>query len=197
MNQFIQVFESHLQMTYGCFDRIVINGYLPSLIRECNLVYLLRNIDRIERITPEALRGRTEDYQKWIDGYALRHEIPVKWAEKEVRKQDSLERYRQEHVKKRRTGPYYILKSMEQGWTYRIGGGAKAKVVYIERYRSRFTHYYFYLIDEVLGPIALRIGSFLPFSAVCYINGLSYMERELVKRKDRIQKERECFSSGG
>lgn len=59
MDQFIQVFGRHLQMTYGCFDRMVINAYLPSLIRECNLVYLLRDIDGVDKITQEVLRGRT------------------------------------------------------------------------------------------------------------------------------------------
>ena len=37
--------------------------------------------------------------------------------------------------------------------------------------RSRYTHLYFYLIDEVLGPFAMRIGAYLPFYATYYING--------------------------
>ena len=33
----------------------------------------------------------------------------------------------------------------------------------IRRKRSRFTHYYFYIRDEVLGPMVMCVGSFLPF----------------------------------
>jgi hypothetical protein len=29
--------------------------------------------------------------------------------------------------------------------------------------RSRYTHYYFYLRDETLGPMVLRVASFFPF----------------------------------
>ncbi len=35
----------------------------------------------------------------------------------------------------------------------------------LARQRSRFTHYYFYVRDETLGPMVLRIASFFPFQA--------------------------------
>jgi hypothetical protein len=45
--------------------------------------------------------------------------------------------------------------------------------------RSRFTHYYFYIRDEVLGRIIVRVASFLPFQATYWLNGHSFIEREL------------------
>jgi hypothetical protein len=36
--------------------------------------------------------------------------------------------------------------------------------------RSRFTHYYFYIRDEVLGPIVMRVASFFPFQTCYYLN---------------------------
>src|SRR6202022_4429022 len=44
---------------------------------------------------------------------------------------------------------------------------------------SRFTHYYFYVRDEFLGPIIVRAASFFPFHATNWHNGLSLIEREL------------------
>jgi len=44
--------------------------------------------------------------------------------------------------------------------------------------RSRFTHYYFYIRDEVLGPMVMRVGSFFPFQATYYLNGHSFMEQD-------------------
>ena len=49
----------------------------------------------------------------------------------------------------------------------------------LSRQRSRYTHYYFYIRDEVLGPIALGVGSFLPFSITYSLNGHSFLQREL------------------
>jgi hypothetical protein len=37
--------------------------------------------------------------------------------------------------------------------------------------RSRYTHLYFYIIDDVLGPFSMRIGAYLPFYATYYLNG--------------------------
>jgi hypothetical protein len=47
--------------------------------------------------------------------------------------------------------------------------------------RSRLTHYYFYIQDETLGPIVMRVASFFPFHASYGLNGHSFMERELSK----------------
>jgi hypothetical protein len=43
----------------------------------------------------------------------------------------------------------------------------------------RFTHFYFYLRDEGLGPLVLGVGSFLPFQTTYYLNGHHCIEVEL------------------
>src|SRR5271166_3136604 len=47
--------------------------------------------------------------------------------------------------------------------------------------RSRFTHYYFYIRDEVLGPMVIRVASFFPFQTTYYLNGHSFIEQELTR----------------
>jgi hypothetical protein len=42
--------------------------------------------------------------------------------------------------------------------------------------RSRFTHDCYYLRDEKLGPMVLRVASLFPFPATCYLNGHSFIE---------------------
>ena len=51
----------------------------------------------------------------------------------------------------------------------------------VHRVRRRYTFYYFYIYDEVLGPIYLRIGSYLPFEATAYFNGHGTIVRQLQK----------------
>ena len=41
----------------------------------------------------------------------------------------------------------------------------------IRRTRSRYTRYYFYIRDEVLGPLLLCVGYFLPLQTTYYLNG--------------------------
>src|SRR3984893_13904793 len=49
----------------------------------------------------------------------------------------------------------------------------------LSRQRSRFPHYYFYIRDPVLRPIALCVSSFLPFSINYYLNGHHFIEQQL------------------
>jgi hypothetical protein len=56
---------------------------------------------------------------------------------------------------------------MEQGRTFRITlpkfptPDPNHRILAVPR--SRFTHYYFYIRDQVLGPIVVRVASFFPF----------------------------------
>ena len=74
---------------------------------------------------------------------------------------------------------------MEQGPTFRVtlprfaSGDPNYRI--LARQRSRFTHYYFYIRDEGLGPMAVRAASFLPFQATYYLNGHSFIEKELTR----------------
>jgi hypothetical protein len=82
-------------------------------------------------------------------------------------------------------GVYFIFKSMEQGRTFRISmpkfPTQDPNYRILAHQRSRFTHYYFYVRDEVLGPIIVRVASFFPFHATYWLNGHSFIERELIK----------------
>ena len=65
------------------------------------------------------------------------------------------------------------------------------------RHRSRYRYFYFYLRDEVLGPMIVRMGTFIPFEASYYLNGHSYIERELRRRGVGFRKEDKCFRFRG
>ena len=82
-----------------------------------------------------------------------------------------------------RYGVYFILKSMEVGPSFRSAmpkyPSADPDYRILSRQRSRYTHYYFYIRDQVLGPIALSVGSFLPFSITYYLNGHNFIEQQL------------------
>src|SRR5260370_10724281 len=41
------------------------------------------------------------------------------------------------------------------------------------------TNYYFNIRDQPLGPIIVRVASFCPFNATYWLNGHSFIEREL------------------
>ncbi len=86
---------------------------------------------------------------------------------------------------------------MEQGPTFRISvpkyPTQDPNYRILAHQRSRFTHYYFYIRDEVLGPMVLRVASFFPFQTTYYLNGHSFIEQELNRRHIGFRKNDNAF----
>ena len=186
MDNFLQLFGTMIAFTYHCFDRVVIRGYLSMLSRPEHIVYFFRDVLGIPCITKEVLARRTVDYQNWVESYARNHGIPIEWAEKDVRKEDRVRPFLRSAKRTRSFGVYFMLKSMEQATTFRsVAPKFTTKdpdYRIVKKTRSRFTHYYFYIFDDVLGAMVLRVGSFLPFQTTWYLNGHHFMERECMRQ---------------
>jgi hypothetical protein len=199
MEAFSRLFGSLLAFVYHCFDRIVIQGYLPLLSRPENIVYFFRNVHGIEPITQEVLRKRTNEYNRWVDSYARNHRIPIQWAEKAVRKEDVVSPYLRRMARQDRFGVYFIFKSLEVGPTFRSSPPKYATddphYRILRRQRSRYTHYYFYIRDQVLGPMVVCVGSFLPFQTTYYLNGHHFIERQLQAHGIAYRKDDNAFVS--
>jgi len=197
METFNKLFGSLLALVYHCFDRIVIHGYLSGLSRPEQVVYFFHQVLGIAVVNKEVLSQRTGDYQRWVEAYARNHQIPIEWAEKGVRKEDYVLPGLRRLVKKNAYGVYFIFKSLEQGRTFRISvpkyPTRDPNHRILAHQRSRFTHYYFYLRDEVLGPIVIRVASFFPFHATYYLNGHSFIEQELNRRNIGFHKHDNAF----
>jgi hypothetical protein len=197
MEEFMRLFGDLLTFVYHCFDRIVILGHLPLLTRPENIVHFFRDVHGVGPITKEVLRQRTTEYHQWVAAFARNHHIPIEWAEKGVRKEDYVRPRLQQMERQQRFGVYFILKSMEVGSNFRVAmpqyPSADPNYRIVARQRSRYTHYYFYIRDQVLGPIALCVGSFLPFSITYYLNGHHVIEQRLRNAAIQFRKDDNAF----
>jgi hypothetical protein len=120
MELFTQLFGDLLVFVYHCFDRIVIYGYLSGLSRPERVVNFFHLVVGTPVISKEVLRQRTADYQNWVEAFARNHRIPIEWAEKAVRKEDHVLPWQRRMVRSDSYGVYFILKSLEQGPTFRV-----------------------------------------------------------------------------
>ena len=197
MERFIQLFAGFLSLIYHCFDRIVIHGYLSGLSRPEQVVYFFQQVLGIPVVSKEVLSRRTNDYRNWVEAYARNHKVPIEWAEQGTRKEDYVLPALRRMEKKNAYGVYFIFKSMEQGRTFRISvpkfPTKDPNHRILAHQRSRFTHYYFYIRDEVLGPIVIRVASFFPFHATYWLNGHSFIERELTRGGIGFRKDDNAF----
>ena len=183
VQRFLELFAHLVHFTYGIWDRIVLRGYYERLQRPENVVYFFRDVGGIRCITPQVLARRTEEYRKWVEGYAQHRKIPILFAPKGARKEDFVV----PHYRRFRgtEGVVVILKSMEQAATF-ISYEPKFPPPSGDDYRlikrtsaKQFLHYYFYILDPVMGPMSVRVGTYLPFTVGCYMNGHSYLAQQL------------------
>jgi hypothetical protein len=114
-----------------------------------------------------------------------------------VRKKDDLRPGLQRLERQNRFGVYFILKSVEQGKTFRSTvpkfSTQDPNYRILAPQRSRFTHYYFYIRHEVLGSMAMRVASFFPFKTTYYLNGHNFIEQELNRKKIGFRKNDNAF----
>lgn len=202
METFTRLFGSRFNLVYHCFDRIVIQGYLPLLIREAHVVHFFRDVHGIYPITKQALAQRTQEYQRWVEAFARNHHIPLQWPEKEMKKkglkqEDYVRPYGLAMERRKCFGVYFIFKVMESGPTFRSclpkypTDDPDYRI--LKRKWSLYTHYYFYIRDEVLGPMILCVGSFLPFTTRYWINGHSFIASELQRQGIPFRKDDNAF----
>src|SRR6059036_2785975 len=92
MEPFDKLFGSLLAFVYHCFDRLVIQGYLPLLTRPEHMVHFFRDVHGVYPVTKEALAKRTQDYQQWVEAFARNHRIAIEWADDKALKAKGLKR---------------------------------------------------------------------------------------------------------
>jgi hypothetical protein len=197
MELFTKLFGDLLLFVYHCFDRIVIHGYLSGLSRPEQVVHFFRKVVGIPVLSKEILSQRTADYQNWVEAFARNHNIPIEWAEKGVRKEDYVLPWLRRMTKRNAYGVYFIFKSMEQGPSFRVSvpkyPTKDPNHRILARQRSRFTHDYFYIRDEVLGPMVMRVATFFPFQTTYYLNGHNFIEQELNRAQVGFRKNDNAF----
>ena len=121
METFHKLFGSLLGFVYHCFDRIVIQGYLPLLTRPEHIVHFFRDVHGVSPLTKDVLAKRTQEYQQWVEAFARNHRIPIEWPDaealktKKLKKEDYVRPYGQRMARQKRFGVYFIFKSLEQG----------------------------------------------------------------------------------
>src|ERR1700674_574746 len=197
MEIFTKLFGNLLAFVYHCFDCIVIHGYLSALSRPEQVVHFFRQVLGIPVVSKEILSQRTADYQNWVEAFARNHHTPIVWAEKGVRKEDYVLPWLRRMLRRNAYGVFFIFKSMEQGPSFRITTPKfptkDPNHRILARQKSRFTHDYFYIRDEVLGPMVMLVATFFPFQTTYYLNGHSFIEQELNRAKVDFRKNDNAF----
>jgi hypothetical protein len=101
--------------------------------------------------------------------------------------------------RRNQNGVYCIFTSMEMGSTFKSSMPKyptdDPDYRIIRRIPSRYLHYYFYIRDPVIGPLAMCVGTYLPFQTTYYLNGHNFMEIQLRCQGVAFRKDDNAFLS--
>ena len=183
MDRLSDLFGERVQVRYTCLDRIVLHGYLDGLQRPGQLVHFFHEVVGVDCIESEVLAGRTAAYREWVEQYTVGQGIPVLEAPKGVRKETLVRPYYG------KLGPHEgiacVLKSLETTRTFisytprRTPRSGDATYRRIDTGRKRFLHLYWYVWDPIMGPMSLRVATYLPFTITAYLNGHHFVGERL------------------
>lgn len=201
MDRLSELLGRTVQFVYTCWDRIVLTGYIERLQRPENLIYFFHDVVGVECLEPAVLQQRTTAYKAWVRRMTDELGIPVLAAPHGVRKEELVEPYYRRL--KNDEGVACVLTSMEQGRTFvsyvprwKVPSG-DANYRFIKACRKQFLHYYWYVLDPVMGPMSVRVASYFPFNVTCYLNGHSFVAQELQRDGVRFRRADNAFLAVG
>jgi len=87
-----------------------------------------------------------------------------------------------------------VLKCVEPCYSMTVGPNRIMKRLEIRRQLIKCSHLYFYLIDPRLGPLHLRLQTWLPFRVHVCLNGREWLARSLARAKIDYEQRDNCFA---
>lgn len=178
-----EILREHVTLEVECIDRMYLNVYIPSLQREANVSWFLKQHRHCPVASSAAMAPISQAFVAAIDAYAQQHHVPVLTFEKGQRKDDVVAPY-----VTRAAGQDQIVligKAQEKTTTFRTtqGHGPHSRERYPRLYRTTamVNHYYFYGVDRDFGPFFFKFSSYFPYTAKFYLNGHEYLKRQLTQ----------------
>lgn len=177
------VLDGHVGLDLECFDRIYLNGWVPTLQVPGQVVgHLTRHLG-FPIPSPAILEKIGLRFRKAVVGYAADHDIPVVRFAKGQRKQEVMRPYLDRLAGQGRTGVAAIGVAQEfqrvfTGSTYHPDGEGEGvpRFGYAKADR-RVTAYYFYLVDEVFGPAFVKVCAYFPYPVKIWRGGHEHAKR--------------------
>jgi hypothetical protein len=178
-----EILREHVTLEVECIDRMYLNVYIPSLQREANVSWFLKQHRHCPVASSAAMAPISQAFVAAIDAYAQQHHVPVLTFEKGQRKDDVVAPYVTRAVGQDQI--VLIGKAQEKTTTFRTmqGHGPHSRERYPRLYRTTamVNHYYFYGVDRDFGPFFFKFSSYFPYTAKFYLNGHEYLKRQLTQ----------------
>jgi DNA-binding transcriptional ArsR family regulator len=193
-DNFSEQYQGHLDGTYDCVDRIVLNAYfIPAQSNGGFRIWwrtLMGNDAHLDNTHLMRFAGR---FSRRIRAYAKQEGIPLVDCQQGERKHEIAEQYIPKNPSFR--GVFCIL-----------AGRAPAPVFDVRQFhngaidirkknpRPYVNHYSFHIIDSDWGHVTIKLCPHPPFNAQIMLNGHEYVAIQARRKEIEFTKEGNCFT---
>jgi len=162
----------------SCYDRIVIQGTLPQICYAGGMTaYLNANGIRIFDY-PRFAEPLKDEIRENAERIAKENSLEIEFIRKSnVRKESIITKILE--TRGNHPGIIHILSAMESCPTYKPWHNKNTHQTYLRSDQGKCLHYYFYLIDPLLGLCYVRVPTWSPFRLQIYFNGHNRLASEL------------------
>ncbi|MGH3841726.1 MAG: hypothetical protein ACRDS0_09835 [Pseudonocardiaceae bacterium] len=174
------VLDGHVGLDLECFDRIYLNGWVPTLQVPGQVAGFLTRHLGFPIPSPALLERIGLRFRKAVSEFARDNDVPVVRFAKGQRKLEVMRPHLDRLARAGRSGVAAIGVAQEfqrvfTGTTYHAdeGGGGVPRFGYAKADR-RVTAYYFYLVDEEFGPGFIKVCAYFPYPIKIWLNGHEY-----------------------
>ena len=174
-----QKYEDQVAGMIGCYDRVIIRGYLEPLGYAKGMTkYLYSQNIRIFDYTKFAEPLRDE-IRANAARLARENGLEINFISRSgaVRKEELIEAKLAERGLE--PGLVCILSAMEQCQSYKPWHDKESHYTYVKMSQGKCLHYYFYFMDAQLGLCYLRVPTWCPFRLQFYFNGHNALAAKL------------------
>jgi len=196
MESFLKQYASQIKGVLSGFDRLRFSGTIRILANTRGLYRLLSYQSVLLKNFKGWAKGLTDTVLRSTEELAERADrrlvyLPSSRERKEqvasdIAKADGIEE-----------GLICVLKCVEPCYSMTVGPNRERKRLEIRRQFVKCAHLYFYLIDPRLGPLHLRLQTWLPFNIHVCLNGREWLARSLRQRGIAYEQRDNCFVNLG
>ena len=174
-----ELLNGHVTLEVECLDRLYLNGHIGRLATPGGLVTFMRDQLGKPVPSPVVLGQITEKFRDAVNALAQRQQIPVFAFTHQQKKDTIANEFRRQRGT--RDGIVFIGVAQEKAKAFngkKINGQfqfERDKTVYVN-------HYYFYIDDEDVGPLFIKVCSYAPWAIKLCLNGHEWAKRQLDKQ---------------
>lgn len=188
-------YESLLEGSYDCIDRIVLNAYVPMLMVPGGVRVWYRGMKGGDKgLTTANLMKFAGRFNRRVQSFCKQRNIPLIYFSSGERKHEEAEKLiPKDHLF---TGLFAIFVARAPSLLWEVKEFENGSIdIRRKKKTSLVNHYFFHIMDKKWGHITVRMCAHPPFTCNIILNGHEWVERHSKYGKLDAIKESNCFTA--